>query len=293
MVGDLEFKTIGAGGRHVCGLTVESQVFCWGYADAGRLGNGRSGSIPWPVPDSVHGGHRFAVLDVGAAHNCAVKADGDAYCWGANSYGELGTGSTGNSAEPAMVSGGYKYTAISAGSEHTCAIAIDGVAYCWGAGTSGQLGSPGVGNSTEPIAVGGGLTFVSISAGGAYTCGVTDTGDAYCWGQNGTGQLGDGTDTNRDEPTPVAGGLTFETVSAGGSTFGTATCGFATDGLVYCWGDGTSGQVGHTSADPVAVPTRVAGQFSAPTSRQVGADRLTEWSAPLFLPRHAVSTRCL
>jgi alpha-tubulin suppressor-like RCC1 family protein len=159
------------------------------------------------------------------------------------------------------VIGGHVFTTISAGANHTCGLTIDGLAYCWGAGSSGQLGNSSNGGATEPVQVVGGHMFTTISAGGAYTCALTDTDDAYCWGQNEGGQLGDGTNTNRNEPGPVSGGLKFEAISAGTGTFGTATCGFATDGRVYCWGDGTLGQVGNMATESVSVPTRVAGQY--------------------------------
>jgi alpha-tubulin suppressor-like RCC1 family protein len=255
----LEFATVSVGGAHACGLAA-SAAYCWGLAGGGQLGTGVTGEVARPNPEAVLGGHSFQELSAGNQHTCAVTPAGEAYCWGDGSSGELGNGGNVGSAEPVAVSGGILFRHISAGDEHTCGTALDGVAYCWGAGDDGRLGYGGVSDSNEPVLVNGGITFASISAGGAHTCGVAGNGIAYCWGRNSGGQLGDGSTTSRLEPTPVSGALEFETVSAGTGPVVTATCGFGSDGLVYCWGDGLSGQLGNGATTSVSVPTVVSNQ---------------------------------
>ena len=203
----------------------------------------------------------FTAVAAGSDFTCGLEAGGVAYCWGANSLGQLGSGSTTSSPTPVAVAGGVTFTALSAGGYFACGLAEDGGAYCWGNRRTGALGDgarPGGATQPTPLRVLGDLAFASVSAGkggvlGTHACGVTRSGAAYCWGGNTVGQLGDGSRTDRTAPVAVAGGLTFKTVSAGGSH----SCGLTTDQNVYCWGDNRYGQLGNGSRDPSNRPVLV------------------------------------
>jgi alpha-tubulin suppressor-like RCC1 family protein len=141
------------------------------------------------------------MLTVGTYHTCALTSAGEAYCWGQNSYGQIGDGTTTNRWTPVAVEGGLTFETLVAGGTHTCGITTTGATYCWGANHRGQLGegpvnlNPTVPDGTirsVPGLVPGGLRFVSLSLGGAYTCGLTAERSAYCWGANTQGQFGNG-----------------------------------------------------------------------------------------------------
>lgn len=127
-------------------------------------------------------------LSAGYSHTCGLAENGTAYCWGDNTGGALGNGSTVNSAVPVAVSGGFTFVQVKAGLRYTCGITATGQAYCWGQNTDGQLGT---GTSTEsrvPVAVVGAPSFKEIDVGVSQqtiACGLTTTGAAYCWGSNG------------------------------------------------------------------------------------------------------------
>jgi len=96
--------TVGA--FHTCAKGIGggvSTAYCWGGNFSGELGDGSSGTDrDNPVP--VVGGLGFVSLDAGGSHTCGVVPSGDAFCWGSNSFGELGDGDTGtDSATPVRV----------------------------------------------------------------------------------------------------------------------------------------------------------------------------------------------
>lgn len=208
----------------------------------------------------------FLSVSAGDAHLCGVTANGDAYCWNNNGFGQLGNGSFTASGTPVPVSGGLVFASVSGGHVHTCGVTTSGAAYCWG-GNAGQLGNGTTTTSPTPVPVSGGLTWASVSAGFGHSCGVTTSGVAYCWGENQFGKLGSGNFASSTIPVPVAGGLTFATVSAGRFHH---TCGLTSGGAAYCWGT-VSGGFATWGPTPVLIPGGLAfGAVSSGSSYSCG-----------------------
>ena len=197
------------------------------------------------------------MIATGGAHTCRLASTGSASCWGDNSSGELGDGSTTSSVTPVPVSGGIAFTTIAAGGSYTCGLDRDGAAYCWGTNIGGELGNgTTVQNASVPGPVSGGLSFVGLAAGTNHACALTRDGAAYCWGSNELQELGTGDTVRRLVPTAVSGGLSFSTLAAGGDH----TCGIAKSGAAYCWGGNIYGQLGSgSSQNPSGVPLAVSG----------------------------------
>lgn len=101
--------------------------------------------------------------------------------------------------------------------------------------------------------------YVALSVGPGHTCALTADHEAWCWGNNADGKLGAGPAGAGDQvvPTRVAGGIAFADISAGESH----TCGVATDGRGYCWGQNGVGALGTGEGLDAThdVPTEVAG----------------------------------
>jgi alpha-tubulin suppressor-like RCC1 family protein len=150
--GGVVFQAIAAGAGFTCGLDVSGHAYCWGANTYGALGGGSAGGGT-NSPALVAGGNSFTQITAGTYHACALKASGAAYCWGSNSAGQLGNGSTSDQSSPGTVSGAYAFTAIGAGFAHTCALTQSGGTYCWGDNSSGQLGDGTFSQRLTPTAV--------------------------------------------------------------------------------------------------------------------------------------------
>lgn len=234
------------------------------------------------------------LIAAGGAHSCMIQS-GTAYCWGSNSNGQLGDGSTISSTSPVPVySGGVlagrTLTQIVAGASNTCALDSTGAAYCWGLNTSGQLGNnSSLTQSLVPVTVTTsgvltGKTLTQLAAGNAHVCALDSTGTAYCWGSNGNGQLGINSTTK--SPVPVAvttggvlSGVTLTQLAAG---YG-HTCAVSSTGAAYCWGANGNGQLGNSSTTPSLVPVAVttSGVLSGLSLTQVSADQGGQYTCAL------------
>jgi alpha-tubulin suppressor-like RCC1 family protein len=205
----------------------------------------------------------FRQVSAGHEHTCGVTTTDQAYCWGYNGFfihgGQLGDGTTTQRLKPVPVAGGLRFNQVSAGVTHTCGVTTDNRAYCWGRNDYGQLGDGTVETRLTPVPVAGGRRFRVVSAGNFHTCGITPANVLFCWGSNRYGVLGTGTaGSNSRTPARVAGGHTWRNVSAGFSH----TCGAATTGRGYCWGNNTNFQIGNGTANTgYRVPTRVSGSL--------------------------------
>lgn len=100
--GGLSFGDISAGVNHTCGVTTDEDAYCWGENFGGQLGDGTNADRNTPVAVDA-GGLNFADISAGLFHTCGVTTAGDAYCWGSNSWGQLGDATNTDSNVPVMV----------------------------------------------------------------------------------------------------------------------------------------------------------------------------------------------
>ncbi|MCL2823431.1 MAG: hypothetical protein FWD57_05510 [Polyangiaceae bacterium] len=255
-----DVKSVSAGGRGTCALVgTNRQAYCWGYNSYGRVGDGSNGNnriTPSAVTGSVT---NFSSISTGDDHTCALTSSSQLFCWGFNSYGQIGNGDSGwtstvnkYSPQPVQASAGnqtYYASAVSVGRTQTCAITTSGGAVCWGYALGGVLGNGNTsGNVVRPpaSAITGLASNVSaIHTGYEHTCARVGTG-VRCWGANGSGQLGTGTPSASPLATPQqVSGYGTSGVDELFRFYHAHTCIRTSTNQLRCWGNNDNGQLGN------------------------------------------------
>jgi alpha-tubulin suppressor-like RCC1 family protein len=132
---------------HACGLQAGS-LMCWGYSNP--VGADNQGSIV-PLPTDVGTTTDWISVDTGTDVSCAVRSDGELFCWGLNEFGQLGNdGSPLQQLDTVPFSspiGGGEFVYVGVGSRRGCAIKSDtatgappGSLWCWGENLHGGIG---------------------------------------------------------------------------------------------------------------------------------------------------------
>ncbi len=261
-------QAIAAGGAHTCALTSGGGVKCWGNNGGGRLGDGTTTDRSTPVTVSGFGSG-ITAIEAGYDFTCALSSDSLVGCWGRNSYGQLGDGTTTDRSTPVAVVALSGVQAIAVGAGHTCALTSGGKVDCWGLNNSGQLGDGTTTNRSIRVEVSGPL-WQAVSAGGSHTCAITAVGGVRCWGGNSNGQLGDGTTTDRSTPVDVSGLGPSSNVTAIAAGAG-HTCALTSGSGVKCWGLNNDGQLGDGTTTGSSTPVNVSGLGSDVQAIATGA----------------------
>jgi alpha-tubulin suppressor-like RCC1 family protein len=268
---DVDRPSVSTSPAYTCAIKTTGALFCWGYNGFGDIGNNSTTDSLLPVQESTAASD-WANVSTGGTHTCAIKTNGELYCWGDNHLGELGNNTTTVRYVPvqestvasdwANVSGGYK---------HTCAIKTNGTLFCWGYNQLGQLGTNSNQDSHVPVQESTASTdWARVSAGQLHTCAIKTNGTLFCWGSDEYSQLGNNStdslqyferytppssSTIAYRPIPMqegTGATDWARVSAGDKH----TCAIKTNGTLFCWGDNEDGMLGNNSNKDSHVPVQ-------------------------------------
>ena len=231
-----------------------------------QLGNQTTTITP---PDSASRGIRFSQVSSGGyiiadltGYSLAVGSDGNAYAWGNNKFGQLGTGTTAQRntpvpvPKPAGAPADFTYVQAYAGGYHSLAIGSDGYVYAWGLNDHGQLGNNTKSNSSTPVRVHGpgntgeGLKAIQVAAGAWNSMALAADGTVYTWGSISRGWSYDCSSAQTvpitvKDPSDASGVLHAVQISTSWS-FDMA---LGQDGYVYTWGYNANGQLGNNTSD--------------------------------------------
>ncbi|HTA18548.1 MAG TPA: hypothetical protein VK989_04610 [Polyangia bacterium] len=245
---------ISVGGENACALLADGTVTCW-INTAGNQYAPPGSRLTTPIVVSDLAG--ATALAVGALHSCAVVAGGAVKCWGVNNYGELGDGTTNDSATPVTVSVLDGAIAVAVGQFHSCALRVNGEVLCWGDNEQGFLGDGTGVSATTPVTAAGAEGALAISASGTTTCALLPGGRVSCWGDLFVADMS----TYAFGPTPAPGVVGATNVGAGdGYACATTAAG------VVCWGADQQGQLGDGAPKSSAPPVSVLGALPNPIS---------------------------
>ncbi len=238
------WTAVAAAESYTCAQRAD-ELWCWGFALTGGIGNGvwastktmsmvasgiTSFTVGWNEAFEDSGD------DTGDLDLTCVTQSGAIQCWGDNRYGQLAQGGTTFALEPVAVAGDHVWTAIAAGASHACGLDGSGM-FCWGSTQLGQItglatggafpcSSPDTCDAAAPTLVANSAGTTAISLGANHTCALQGSSIA-CWGDNGKGQCGD--TSPGAAPRTVPGTWSSLFASANG------TCA-ASGATTQCWG---------------------------------------------------------
>ena len=259
-------------------IGIPPELWTWGYGNSGQLGNATIISRSTPVT-TFAGGSSWKQVSGGNVHTAAIKTDGTLWTWGAGGVGRLGTNDVTNRSTPVTTfAGGTNWKQVASGNAHTAAIKTDGTLWTWGWNSNGQLGTNDVTNRSTPVTTfAGGTNWKQVSGGSIYTAAIKTDGTLWTWGAGSYGRLGNGVTTgNISTPvTTFAGGTDWKQVM--GST-GNQTAAIKTDGTLWTWGQGTSGQLGTNDVTNVSTPVTT---FAGGTNWKTLATRISSHTSAI------------
>ena len=224
--------SVAAGGAHSLALTSTGDVWSWGDARSGQLGQGpgvialdggampvpQLVALPWwcasdPVVKVVAGGH----------HSFMLTLSGKLLACGRGRHGALGRGCLADLSFPEHIPARCEaacalchhdsiamVVAVSAGRDHTMALTTCGAVLATGCNSYGALGTGDMVRRTTFTRVHGLPRVVAIQAGEHHSAAASDDGRLFTWGRGDRGQLGHGETRSSGRPTELAGWrLTF------------------------------------------------------------------------------------
>ena len=205
----------------------------------------------------------------GATNQLRIAIAGPAVAWGLGSSGQMGNGGLTNNLVPGAiitngVMAGKTIVAVAGGVSHSYALTSDGMVYAWGDDSMGQLGNNGTSASDVPVMVYtngvlAGKKIVAIASGQSHALALSADGMLFTWGWNNNLQLGNGSTvayTNVPVAVNMTGVLAGETVVALG-TGNMHNLAATSDGKLFAWGYGQSGQLGNGGMTNCGVPVAV------------------------------------
>jgi hypothetical protein len=264
---DNDWVAVAAGDGFSLGLRSDESLWAWGDRAYGQVGDGVfDANNPVRTPKKI--GDGWVAITAGSLHALALKNDGSLWGWGYNGYGQLGNGSSVNSAVPVPVAnGGSEWVAVSTGTLHTLAMRANGSLWSWGWNDYGTLGNGTTTTSFTPAEVSPGkLDWAMIEASHEHSIATDHFGRALTWGRNQVGQIG-GTlgfgalvPTQRVTFDPAATG--YMKVAAGQAH----SAAIRKDGSLWSWGWNSNGQLGGNQT--------IGGSFSTPVREATAS---TKW----------------
>ena len=258
------------------------ELYCCGYNGYGQLGDNTTVNKSSLTKVAGSNGWKSLVQGYLGINGGAIKSDSTMWFWGYSSGGsqtsspstayttgtswkKMAFGRTeawpnadltiaiktdgtlweiqsGNPATQIASAAAASWNIVSGGYGDRAAVKTDGTLWTWGLNDLGQLGDGTTSLRTSPITTaGGGTNWKQVACGYKHVAAIKTDGTLWSWGRNSSGQLGNGTTTSSSSPgTTAGGGTNWKQVACGYN----GTAAIKTDGTLWTWGSGGSGQIG-------------------------------------------------
>ena len=273
------------------GVLENGKLYAVGSNVNGGLGTNDPTVYETPNPVVIGNLTGWSSVTVGAAIE-----SGRIFCWGINTYGQLGDGTTTTRSSPVQVGALNTWAKVASNGESACAIKTDGTIWSWGRNNYGQHGTGNTTDRSSPVQIGA-LTnwadvVVSNQQDTTTVIALKTDGTLWGWGWNGDGRIGDGTTTNRSSPVQIGALTTWSQITTGFaikqdktlwslassptqiagtwdlvSSSGTSHYGLKSDGTLWAWGDNSRSQLGiPLGGSYISSPTQVT---SMPSTEKI------------------------
>jgi alpha-tubulin suppressor-like RCC1 family protein len=248
--GGTDWKQVSAFNQGTVAIKTDGTLWGWGGNNFGQLGTNDLTQRNTPVT-TFAGGTNWKQVSGGGSHTVAIKTDGTLWTWGYNGRAQLGTNDTTNRSTPVTTFAGgtnWKQILLNPNANHTSAIKTDGTLWTWGYNSTGQLGTNDTTNRSTPVTTfAGGTNWKQVSGGNNHTAAIKTDGTLWTWGS----PVGVNVGFVITPVTTLSGGNNWaDTPTSDPEDLYTLSSGFyhtaaiKTDGTLWTWGGGSSGQLG-------------------------------------------------
>jgi alpha-tubulin suppressor-like RCC1 family protein len=257
IAGGTNWKTGSTAYGHTAMIKTDGTLWSWGRGGSGQLGDLTRTTKSSPVQESSLN-TLWKTVSCGRYHSAAVRSNGTLWSWGLGTIGQLGINANGAAASRSSpvqeVLASTLWKMVSCGSYFTAAVRTNGTLWAWGMNTNGQLGKNDVTHRSSPVQeVLANTKWKMVSSGAYHAAATRSDGTLWTWGRNTNGQLGKNDVVHRSSPVQeVTAGTTWTTVACGGYH----TAGIKSDGTLWAWGQGSSGQLGDNSITSKSSPVQ-------------------------------------
>lgn len=213
----------------------EGEAYSFGLGESGRLGQGTEDSSITPRPIKLP----IRCFKIAAGYHNSFFLLEDRTVWSCGDSSQKSSGHEANMLMPSHIPFLKDIHHISSALSHTAVVTVQGKAVLFGSNADQKLGGP------SPFALDNinGERIRGVFCGGRHTCAVTEKLDVYAWGYNSSGQLGLSSTMFHSMSEPVK----IEYLTGRGvvnlSLGWEHSMAITVDGLLYCWGNNTKGQL--------------------------------------------------
>ena len=165
---------IAVGGYQSCAIRTDGSVWCWTMSQNGP-------TITTPTKIAGLGVATQVGIDRATPSACASQVGGEVMCWGNNQYGQLGDGTTTDSATPVLVSGLPPVRDLGVGGTAACVVVVDDTARCWGNYLDDPLHPFEAPPHLTPVTVAGLADAAEIEIAEGMTVALRNDGSVWVW----------------------------------------------------------------------------------------------------------------